>query len=86
MNHKNNTLLLVLFLCLTGCAVSTNDTISVLPALKTGSSDQKLDVTAHLPTTVAVLPFVNKTGSEFAYTVVRRTLFNHFSPKNYRLL
>ena len=86
MNHKNNILLLVLFLFLTGCAVSTNDTISVLPALKTGSSDQKLDMTARLPTTVAVLPFVNKTGSDFAYTVVRRTLFNHFSPKNYRLL
>jgi hypothetical protein len=86
VNHKNNIMLLVLFLFLTGCAVSTTDTIAVLPALKTGSSNQTLDMSAHLPTTVAVLPFANKSGSDFAYTVVRRTLFNHFSPKNYRML
>jgi hypothetical protein len=75
-----------LFLLLSGCAVSTTDTIAVLPALKTGSAEQTVNDGVMLPTTVAVLPFANNSQSEFAFSVVRRTLFNHFASKNYRML
>ena len=89
---KNNKALRILtifplvLLLLGGCAVSTTDTIATLPALKTGSADETTRNESNLPTTVAVLPFNNKTTSEFAYRVVRRTMFNHFSSKNYRML
>ena len=76
---------LVLFL-LGSCAVSTTDTVVTLPALQTGSTDEKSRNTSDLRTTVAIVPFQNKTTSEFAYRVVRRTMFNHFSSKNYRML
>jgi len=76
---------LSLFL-LGGCAVSTTDTIATMPALKSGSAEETSRSEKNLPTTVAVLPFSNKTDSEFAFTVVRRTMFNHFSSKNYRML
>ena len=76
----------LVLLLLGGCAVSTTDTVATLPALKTGSADETTRNVSELPTTVAVLPFNNKTTSEFAYRVVRRTMFNHFSSKNYRML
>ncbi|MFT4712609.1 MAG: parallel beta-helix repeat protein [Candidatus Azotimanducaceae bacterium] len=73
-------------LLLGGCAVSTTDTIATLPALKTGKAEETTRSVSNLPTTVAVLPFKNRTTSEFAFQVVRRTMFNHFSSKNYRML
>jgi parallel beta-helix repeat protein len=73
-------------LLLGGCAVSTTDTIATLPALKTGKAEETTRSVSNLPTTVAVLPFKNRTASEFAFQVVRRTMFNHFSSKNYRML
>lgn len=85
MNPIVKTLPLTLLL-LGGCAVSTTDTIATLPALKTGSAEQTTRSVSNLPTTVAVLPFKNRTASEFAFQVVRRTMFNHFSSKNYRML
>jgi hypothetical protein len=58
-----------------------------MPALNTHqekSTQTKPDVT--LPRTVAVLPFINKTDSDTAFEVVRRTIFNHFASKNYHAL
>ncbi|MCB1647793.1 MAG: DUF799 family lipoprotein, partial [Pseudomonadales bacterium] len=80
-------LIVVTILFTGGCAVSTTDTIATMPALKTGDSETVSDADGKvLPRTVAVLPFRNLTDSEFAYTVVRRTMVNHFSTLNYRML
>jgi len=78
-------LIIPAILLLSGCAVSTTNTVATMPALKTGSIESTR-TTEGLPTTVAVLPFANKTDSEFAYSVVRQTMFNHFSSKNYRMI
>ncbi len=71
---------------LAGCAVSTDNTVMGGSAETTGKAESQQKSESNLPRTVAVLPFINKTGSEFAYTVVRRTMVNHFSTKNYRML
>ncbi len=78
-----------LALLLGGCAVATTDTVVTMPALKTNNSDTASAVdaeTTNLPTTVAVLPFSNQSDSEFAYAVVRQTMYNHFASTNYRWL
>ncbi len=56
------------------------------PAITTGSAETESLKDGMYPRTIAILPFDNKTKSEFAYTVVRRTMANHFSTKNYRML
>jgi len=71
---------------LTGCAVSTSDTMTAAPAIKTREMTTASGEVVNLPQTVAVLPFINETSSDFAYVVVRRTMFNHFASKNYRML
>lgn len=87
MTYRHIILLPLLVLLLSGCAVATTDTVATMPAITTGSSDQQpAQQNIALPTSVAVLPFANNTESEFAFSVVRRTLVNHFSTKNYRLL
>lgn len=77
---------LMFALLLGGCAVSTTDTIVTSPALRTGDAETTTSATLGLPASVAVLPFVNSTRSEFAYEAVRKTMFNHFASKNYRLV
>ena len=72
--------------CLTGCAVSTDKTVTVSPPVATGKVVSESGEEIELPTTIAMLPFDNMTESDFAYTVVRRTMFNHFSSKNYRMV
>lgn len=69
---------------LSGCAVSTPDTVTIAPAIKTGDMESQPDAAAILPGTIALLPFANKTDSDFAFVVVRRVMFNHFASKNYR--
>ena len=79
----------LLLAVLTGCTVATNDGILAGAAISvnSGKDANVAEVPwGDLPTSVAVLPFMNKTSSDFAYTVVRRTMFNHFSSKNYRML
>lgn len=41
------------------------------------------EAAAHLPSRVAVLPFVNETESPAAADTVRRSFYNHFSTKTY---
>ncbi len=80
-----------LFLCLAvlflgGCAVSTGESITGGAPLQTSETETTAPVPGNLPTTVAILPFQNGTGSDFAYEVVRRTIANHFTTTNYRWL
>lgn len=76
----------LLLALLGGCATTTTDTVISGPAVTTGSGSSETDDSLILPRSVAVLPFENRTKSEFAYEAVRRTMFNHFASKNYRLL
>ncbi len=71
---------------LTGCAVSTDKGITITPPLTTGKIVTEAGVEVELPKSVAMLPFANMTESQFAFTAVRRTMFNHFSSKNYRMI
>ncbi len=75
-----------LVVLVSGCAVSTDSTVIGGPAITSGKAETNSRADSNLPRTLAVLPFDNKTDSEFAYTVVRRTMVNHFSTKNYRML
>ena len=77
---------LTIIALVSGCAVSTDSTVMGGRAPVTGKVESKERSESNLPRTVAVLPFLNKTDSEFAFTVVRRTMVNHFSTKNYRML
>lgn len=69
-----------------GCAVQTDSGIMAGPALTTQTSSSEIQADPNLPSTIAVLPFSNHTESELAISVVRKTLINHFSSKNYRIL
>lgn len=77
---------LLIVALVSGCAVSTDSIVMGSQAASTGKTESKERSETNLPRTVAVLPFTNKTASEFAFTVVRRTMVNHFSTKNYRML
>ncbi len=79
-------LILVLSGFLSGCAVSTDKTVVTAPAVSTGDVDTSINRTVDLPSTIAVLPFTNRTDSQFAFEVVRRTIVNHLSTRNYRML
>lgn len=70
------------------CALTTKDSLVISGSIGTGVVESR-DTGAterKLPRTVAVLPFINKTGKPEAFDVVRRTIFNHFSSKNYNSL
>lgn len=77
---------LLLITMAAGCAVSTDGTIVAGPAISKGKVTSEVNADSNLPLNVAVLPFENRTESDFAFTVVRRTMVNHFSTKNYRML
>jgi hypothetical protein len=78
--------ILVTIALVSGCAVSTDSTVMGGRAPTTGKVESETKIESNLPGTIAVLPFANKTDSEFAFRVVRRTMANHFSTKNYRML
>jgi len=87
MTHKTTSLLIALMIViLTGCAVSTDSGITITPPATTGKIVTEAGEEVELPKSVAMLPFANMTESNFAFTVVRRTMFNHFSSKNYRMI
>lgn len=87
MTHKTTLLLITLAIAtLTGCAVSTDKSITVTPPARTGKIVTVAGEEVDLPKSVAMLPFANMTESDFAFTAVRRTMFNHFSSKNYRMI
>ncbi len=69
-----------------GCAASTDSSVTAMPAVESGTRTERLQVDENLPTTVAIMPFVNETKSEFAFEAVRQTMSNHFSTTNYRWL
>jgi len=69
-----------------GCAVQTDSGLMAGPALTTETASSEVQTGPNLPSTIAVLPFSNQTESELAISVVRKTLINHFSSKNYRIL
>ncbi|MDP6136135.1 MAG: DUF799 family lipoprotein [Arenicellales bacterium] len=87
MINKITPLLVALVIAiLTGCAVSTDKGITITPPLKTGKIVTESGEEVELPKSVAMLPFANMTDSDFAFTSVRRTMFNHFASKNYRMI
>lgn len=86
MKNPLRYLIPVTVLMLGGCAVSTDDSVMTSPPIGTDSRTETTRSETDLPTTVAILPFTNTTQSQFAYEVVRRTMANHFSTKNYRWL
>ncbi len=80
-----NALLLVLFL-LTACVVSGQKTVVSIPSINTSAVESETQQDSTLPHSIAILPFINTTKSEQGFEVVRRTIFNHFSSKNYHTL
>lgn len=80
------TALYLLSLLLVGCTLSTDETISVeqLPSI---SNDNKAAITPELaseaPRVIAVLPFNNETGDAAAPDILRTTIQNHLSSKNF---
>jgi hypothetical protein len=78
--------LFVLAVTLTGCTLSTDETISVeqLPSI---SSDEKVGIAPELesgvPRVIAVLPFTNETDDAAAPGILRTTIQNHLSSKNF---
>ena len=79
-------LVLLTISAVTGCAVQTDAGIMAGPALTTETASSETKADHNLPSTIAVLPFGNQTESSLATSVVRKTLVNHFSSKNYRIL
>jgi len=82
-----STMGLGLLLLISGCAATNKGGGVVIPAISTStqkSEPAKSQVT--LPTTVAVLPFINRTDKKAAFDIVRKTMYNHFSTRNYHLL
>jgi hypothetical protein len=76
---------LVVIMLFQACALSTKDSLVFSGPMSTGRVESKDSGSSgiKLPRTVAVLPFINKTDKSEAFDVVRRTIFNHFSSKNY---
>ncbi|MFH2012705.1 MAG: GNA1162 family protein [Pseudomonadota bacterium] len=79
-----NTFVLLLIFTIAGC-VSTQKTqitpqISELFKGKYKVGDY---LEGHQPKTVAILPFVNKTSSDEAFEIVRKSFYNHFSSLPY---
>ena len=78
--------LFVLAVMLGGCTLSTDETISVeqLPSI---SSDDKAEIAPKLesdvPRVIAVLPFTNETDDAAAPDILRTTIQNHLSSKNF---
>ncbi|PIQ45344.1 MAG: hypothetical protein COW04_08150, partial [Deltaproteobacteria bacterium CG12_big_fil_rev_8_21_14_0_65_43_10] len=75
----------ILLICAVSGCVSTQKTqiapqISELFKGKHKVSDY---MEGHQPKTVAVLPFVNKTKSDEAFEIVRKSFYNHFSSLPY---
>lgn len=84
---KNSLALLGVIALLCGCAVSTDRPTSGTPPIQTGErTTMTPDEERTLPSTVAIMPLANDTGSDFAFEVVRRTIANHFATTNYRWL
>lgn len=78
--------LLVLSALIQGCLVSTQD-IAISPEIRSafeGTYKVEPYLKDHMPRTVAVLPFIDKSGSKEGATVVRKGFFNHFSSLAYK--
>ncbi|MDQ6950895.1 MAG: DUF799 family lipoprotein [Mariprofundales bacterium] len=79
----------ILALSLTGCAISTKTGLAVIPAISTSHQKSEtakgIDTTHGLPASIAVLPFINRTKEQAAFDIVRKTMFNHLSTRNYHL-
>lgn len=86
INKTTLFLITLLIAILTGCAISTDSGIVITPPVTSGKIVTASGEEVDLPRSVAMLPFANMTDSDFAFTVVRRTMFNHFSSKNYRMI
>jgi parallel beta-helix repeat protein len=81
---KSIAIILALFL-VCSCTVVTDKTVitpQVVPSVD-GDYEISKEITKKPPRTVAILPMVNRTNSDQAFEVVRRTLYNHFSSLRY---
>jgi len=73
----------------TGCSVSSKKTITVsdpISILKSSAPETVMVDENAIPRSIAILPFVNLTEDEFASDLLRSTLQNHFSSKNFQLV
>ncbi|MDQ6992824.1 MAG: DUF799 family lipoprotein [Mariprofundus sp.] len=78
--------LLMVGVLLSSCGGATKNLVVMIPAINTNSEKSEVKQLTGLPHSVAVLPFINRTKTDAAFEVVRRTMFNHFASKNYRAL
>ncbi|RMH52193.1 MAG: hypothetical protein D6682_02440 [Zetaproteobacteria bacterium] len=74
-----------------GCAAAGKSGFVAMPSLSTSSQKSEPAPTTpgapkvELPERVAVLPFLNRTKADEAFDIMRKTIFNHLSTRNYRL-
>ncbi len=83
---KLTLLLLFLAALVQGCLVATQD-VMITPEIRNPfEGTYKVDpyLKDHVPRTVAVLPFVDKSGSREGAVVVRKGFYNHFSSLTYK--
>jgi parallel beta-helix repeat protein len=95
MNKMRTLLLILITLLAVGCAVSSKDTMvitqpvsSVKSAIDSSPADKEApEIDADkLPNFIAIVPFDNLTEEPEASIVLRRTLQNHLSSKNFQVL
>jgi hypothetical protein len=97
MTHKHFMIMGALGVLLCGCAVATKDTVvltqpvsNVQSAVQSAMDDdepENRDIDfGSLPRYLAIVPLANTTDEIDAPEVMRRTLQNHLSTKNYRIM
>jgi hypothetical protein len=85
MSYTSFLILSAIFLLGSSCTVATQKTAisSQIEDLPDGEYEISEKITKNPPRSVAILPFVNRTDSDQAFEVVRRTFYNHFSSLRY---
>lgn len=79
-----NILFLLLIFTISGClSTKTTQIAPQIAELFKGKYKVGDYMEGHQPKTVAILPFVNKTGSQEAFEIVRKSFSNHFSSLPY---
>jgi parallel beta-helix repeat protein len=85
MRLSRHLIFLLMSLLVCNCTVFTKK-VAIFPQIGSpveGEYEISPEITKSPPRTVAILPMVNRTHSDQAFDVVRRTLYNHFSSLRY---